>query len=315
MPPPPDRQDEIAQAYYTLQAQAGSTAVEQVVALVLGIDLADFDAGWLAVREQVLRLLIAQQLRAAVTSDAFFTALLALFGMQPAPLATVPPAAFAGWTSAGLPLSVVIDTTPVVAKIAVAAGATPANALAVAGARLSRIAASEVQDAGRGMLEARGRLEPKAHAGYVRRVSTPACGRCLLLAGRVYRWSTGFARHPGCDCQMIPALVAHPDTPDPRELFHRMTDAEQEKAVGKAAARAIRDGADPSSVVNAGRGMSRPGELYTSEATTKRGAFYRQQKDEGRLGQPRLSPQGVALKAGDDTVRYRQLLKDNAYIT
>jgi hypothetical protein len=41
-------------------------------------------------------------------------------------------------------------------------------------------------------------------AGYERTVVLAACGRCILLAERLYRYSTGFLRHPRCDCQMKP---------------------------------------------------------------------------------------------------------------
>jgi hypothetical protein len=31
-----------------------------------------------------------------------------------------------------------------------------------------------------------------------------------VLAGRVYRYSSGFLRHPNCDCTMIPTSLANP---------------------------------------------------------------------------------------------------------
>jgi hypothetical protein len=55
--------------------------------------------------------------------------------------------------------------------------------------------------------------------GFVRRVNPPCCGRCAILAGRWYRYDSGFRRHPRCDCTLEPTsegnahmLVTNPDT-------------------------------------------------------------------------------------------------------
>src|SRR5690348_18342012 len=36
-------------------------------------------------------------------------------------------------------------------------------------------------------------------------LNPPSCQRCAILAGRWYRWSQGFLRHPRCDCVNLPA--------------------------------------------------------------------------------------------------------------
>lgn len=46
-----------------------------------------------------------------------------------------------------------------------------------------------------------------ALTGYIRSLNGPSCPRCAILAGRVYRYSTGFRRHPGCDCLMTPTTL------------------------------------------------------------------------------------------------------------
>lgn len=47
-----------------------------------------------------------------------------------------------------------------------------------------------------------------AATGYVRSLNGPTCPRCAVLAGRVYRYSQGFQRHPRCDCLMTPTTNA-----------------------------------------------------------------------------------------------------------
>ncbi|MBK6887020.1 MAG: hypothetical protein IPH03_11745 [Tetrasphaera sp.] len=42
-------------------------------------------------------------------------------------------------------------------------------------------------------------------AGYIRVLSPPSCDRCSVLGGKWFKWNTGFARHPGCDCKHVPA--------------------------------------------------------------------------------------------------------------
>ncbi len=83
-------------------------------------------------------------------------------------------------------------------------------------------------------------------------LNPPSCSRCIILAGRWYRWNEGFRRHPRCDCQHIPASesVAGDMRVDPYETFRSMTLEEQERTFGRSQARAIRDGADIYRVVN-----------------------------------------------------------------
>ena len=66
---------------------------------------------------------------------------------------------------------------------------------------------SLVQDAGRTAATVDIARRP-AITGYVRSLNTPSCSRCAVLAGRVYRYSTGFQRHPRCDCLMTPTTLA-----------------------------------------------------------------------------------------------------------
>ncbi len=98
-------------------------------------------------------------------------------------------------------------------------------------------------------------------------LNPPSCKRCIILAGKWFRWNEGFLRHPRCDCRHIPASenIAGDFTTDPYQAFHALTPEQQEKEFGKIEARAIRDGADIYRVVNLqarGLGTARAGRLY-----------------------------------------------------
>lgn len=108
-----------------------------------------------------------------------------------------------------------------------------------------RLVESLVQDAGRAAESVSAAVRP--NIWHVRYLSPPSCSRCAVLAGRVYRYSDGFRRHPNCDCVMIPTTVAAPNlTQDPVELYRQglLT------GLSKADARAIAEGADFNQVVN-----------------------------------------------------------------
>jgi hypothetical protein len=136
-------------------------------------------------------------------------------------------------------------------------GTAPDRALAsrrVAAGACSR--ETTVQDAGRQAAVSAGSPPAPRVGGHVRMLTPPSCSRCVILAGRWYRWSTGFKRHPLCDCRMIPASedAAHDLTTDSRAYFKSLSAAEQDKTFTKAGAESIRLGADINQVVKARRG-------------------------------------------------------------
>lgn len=112
---------------------------------------------------------------------------------------------------------------------------------------LDRLVSTLVSDAGRSGMGVAAAVRP-AVTGHVRYLSPPSCSRCAVLAGRFYRWSSGFLRHPHCDCQMVPSNghAAPGLTTDPIEAFK----AGQVRGLSQADAQAIRDGADFGRVVN-----------------------------------------------------------------
>ena len=132
------------------------------------------------------------------------------------------------------------------------------------------------------------------NVGYVRMLTPPSCDRCVILAGKWYRWNQGFKRHPNCDCRHIPATeaIAGDITVDPMEYFNSLSIADQNKYFGKANAEAIREeGADIFQIVNARMTYGSvftadDGRRYTREGITSRSLAAKQRR---RLGLPKLS--------------------------
>lgn len=126
---------------------------------------------------------------------------------------------------------------------------------------------SLVQDAARAAESVS--ITARPDVAFVRYLNPPSCARCTVLAGRVYRFSQGFLRHPNCDCVMIPTTVAAgPDlVQDPVALAL----AGQVRGLSQKDLLAIEDGADFGRIVNirskkaglreAGRVLARNGKL------------------------------------------------------
>jgi hypothetical protein len=243
----------------------------------------------------------------------------------------------------GRPVSSLLYESVIGAKVAVAQGATAAEALASQGKWLSMAVGTLLSDTGRQSESLAMGLRPIG--GYVRMLNPPSCSRCVILAGKRYSAAAAFQRHPGCDCRHIPASesVANDLTVDPQAYVESLSVEQQDKLLGRAGAEAVRNGADLNRVVNARRGM-RPAQiggrnvLVTSEGTTRRGLAFNRLATRGttevdgelatritRTGpelrritrtvarRPRLMPETIAQVAtGKDD--YLRLLRANGYL-
>src|SRR5690349_7711437 len=63
---------------------------------------------------------------------------------------------------------------------------------------------TQLQDAARSAASVAIAVRASA-GGYVRMLNTPSCSRCVILAGKWFRWNAGFDRHPKCDCRHVPS--------------------------------------------------------------------------------------------------------------
>lgn len=231
-----------------------------------------------------------------------------------APDGLVDPDAFAGLAADGRNLETLLRAPAITARTLIADGAEPAQALAAGGRQLSMLVLTEVADAGRGAAGVQIATRPRV--GYVRMLNPPSCSRCVILAGRFYRWNQGFLRHPRCDCTHVPTMVtdqaeafAKGLIDDPYEAFTRMSEAEQNRVFTNAGARAIRDGADMYQVVNARRGMKYRG-AFTSEGTSKHGWAGQIL----RRGQKRMTPETI-YRLNPNREQAVEALRAQGYIT
>lgn len=257
---------------------------------------------------QLAELVTAFQILAARDALAAVPLMLAEQGIDTSAQADVSATSVVGTASDGRPLSSLFEQ-------------------AADSSALSLMVATQVQDAARAAAGLGIAVRPQV-TGYARMLNPPSCSRCAILAGKFFKWNTGFQRHPKCDCRHIPSTEARGDdlTTNPDTYFHSLSPAEQDRIFTKAGAQAVRDGADLGQVVNARRGMAtmqfgKNAALITREGATSRGLAGKRlgalRKVEGekyrRSGKPRVMPETIYAVARDraDAIR---LLKLNGFI-
>ena len=237
----------------------------------------DFDRSWGTVGPQAVLLTTAAQFRAAREAVAYVPAVLAETGQPDDPEGETTVRAIVGTASDGRPLPSLLYGAVTTAKAAVANN-DPDSALERGGRWLDMAVQTQIADAARNAISVAITARPTI-TGYVRMLNPPSCSRCAILAGKWFRWNTGFARHPRCDCRHIPSSESLADglTTDPRRYFDSLTETQQNRIFTSGGAQAIRDGADIGQVVNARRGMSTTvigGRTVriTTEGVTRRGS-------------------------------------------
>lgn len=292
---------QIAAAHARRQVALARRAAREAARLWARVDRRLIAGSWSASLPAVVQVLGSAQAIAAASSGVYLDDLLDEYGLEPGGEGRVRAEAFAGVASDGRDLPGLLYQPAITALTALKGGASEARAMAAGRFALDAIVRSQVADAGRIADGVALAVRPQL-TGYVRMVVGGTCSRCLILAGRVYRWNAGFRRHPRCDCRHIPASedVAGDLRTDPKAAFEAMPADEQDRVFGRAGAEAIRDGADMARVVNARRGMQIVGQRkFTTEAAGRR---------------PRLMPEQIYADARDrdDAIR---LLRLHRYIT
>jgi hypothetical protein len=323
---------ELAEAYYVAQARLTRSAVNRVQVLWRELDSRDLTGSWEAlVGPGVVDAVAAGQLAAAAQADPYLDAVETADGGEPDGSARIRAATFAGHASDGRALDTLLYLPVITTKQGIAAGLSDVDAMMRGLNQLLRMAATQVTDAGRTAVGA-GIAGRRTIQGYIRIAAAPCCARCAILSGKEFGWNRGFQRHPRCDCIHMPATLiargrggrgrpALPDRPgmvtNAGDYFRSLSRREQDRIFTVAGARAIRDGADITSIVNARRGMyaaSAYGRRLraTREGATTRGAFYRSERARAiargqvpatigrayRLRTPRLMPEEIYRLAG-----------------
>ncbi|MFJ8472173.1 hypothetical protein [Kitasatospora sp. NPDC094011] len=286
----------------------------------------------------VLRAVTAGQLTVAEGAQVFVGASMAAQGAIVAPLGTVDASALVGVAMDGRPVASLLFQPAITTARALALGETPEAAALRGMTQMAMMTGTTITDTARTATSVAMTAHPRC-VSYVRVVHLPACARCIILAGRQYSHSTGFRRHPRCDCGMDPLSsdAEFAAVKSPTDLFREMSPEDQRRRLGEAGVKALEHGADLGQIVNARRGMSTVtggtrGDLaVTSEGTTRRGIgakamdagftkasgvrFGEATKAAQRAGEQRLMPETIfQLARGNRELEIAQL-KKHGYIT
>ena len=261
---------------------------------------------------QVQRMLTGAQAEAASHADTYVRAALKAQGKPDSPEGLIVQDAFSGTASDGRDLASLLELSNVYALQQIQRGATPAQGLAVGGRWLATTVGMQVLDAARAAVSVAITARPHV-TGYIRVTNGAACARCVILAGRWYRYNADFERHVSCQCGQVPADEGDSAglRADPMQMFR------EGKVTGlsQAETQAVKDGADLAQVVNAHRGMyTTGGRSFTREGVTKRGVFGSRAISGGYRGVPRLTPEQIYQDAGSREQAI-QLLYRFGYIT
>jgi hypothetical protein len=295
----------LADRHVRTQQARSKAAARKVLREWRKLDPRNIAASWRALVPRALVVVADAQLAGAQGSQDYVTAALAAQGIDTDAAGTVVPQAFSGTASDGRDLAGLLYEPAITTLTLIKRGAPPRAALSVGQKHLEVIARTQVADAGRVAGGVAVAAEPRV--GYVRMLELPSCSRCVLLAGKFYRWSQGFRRHPQCDCQHIPARedAAGDLRTDPKLYFESLSESEQNRVFTAAGAQAIRDGADMNQVVNARQGMyTAAGRKFTRYSTGKRGV----------VRGTRLLPEQIYAEANGNRSEAVRLLRRFGYL-
>lgn len=244
-------------------------------------------------------------------------------GYQLEPLGYLDPTRFSGVMPDGDPLDLIPKAVANRVRERLETGSSPQDAWRAGGELLATITQTALSDSSRMAKMVAGLATPRTL--YIRVLNPPACPRCVVLAGKRGHWAEPFQRHPNCDCSQIPvpegseATFEGPEF-DPQAAFDAMGEGEQDARFGKAAAEAIREGADLTQVVNSFKGMSAAGSRFTKAGSTRRGIpmQYHLGADNVPRGVPafdRLSVPEIIRVTENDPQRRTALLYRHGYLT
>lgn len=204
----------------------------------------------------IVTAVVQGQISVAQGAQAYVAAAMAAQGATAVPEALLIAEAFAGIAPDGGSLETLLYVPAIGVQHRIAAGLPPQEAMLGGLSDMARYVATTIADTDRSATQVAMAADPGCLA-YMRVVELPACARCILLAGQTYSYSTGFLRHPNCDCTTLPLREKDWEgVKSPKELYTAMTPKQRRKAFTVAGQKAIDQGADIEQVVNARRGMT-----------------------------------------------------------
>jgi hypothetical protein len=260
---------ELAQAQYVAQQQLVQATATAGLQMWAQVDPANLTTSWGSFLSRLLVILRGAQVAAASTADSYVSEVLHAQGFNVPAAGRVAATALSGVASDGRPLETLLLNPVIATKEMIGRGADVQRAMATGHATLEMALRTQVGDAGR--VAAGVAIAARPRTGWTRMLVGSSCYRCVILAGRVYRYSDGFERHPQDDCIHIPAAedVVGDYTTDARKAFdegrvHGLSQADEE---------AIRAGADMAQVANAHSGMYVAGAGKLTRTGTTHNAF------------------------------------------
>lgn len=257
--------------------------------------------GWRGVGNRIVGIVQAAMREASRGAQDYAAAAARAYGADPDPAGRVVEATFAATASDGRPIDTLLEQPSLEVEAFIAQGMDRAQADAIGQRHLQRIVTTQVGDAAR-VATGVAVVNDRALHGYIRHLTLPSCQRCIILAGKFYRWSEGFDRHPQCDCVHVPAAESV-DPPSPREVYDSLSDEERRKAGWSGHdQRAIDDGADLGRVTNYRLKLQSVSVAGRKVKTTNVGF-------KGQRVKVRLTPEAIYLEAErlswgrDETIR------------
>jgi hypothetical protein len=216
---------------------------------------------WESAARSLLPAITALQTRAATSGAEYGANTLAAQRISADPEGEFDPQSLAGFASDGRTMESLLLMPTFVVREALSQGFELPVAFARGGNSLEQAMHTQIGDAAR--TAASVDIASRPGVGWVRMLNPPSCSRCAVLAGRFYRWNSGFNRHPRDDCVHVAtnsrAAKREGLIDDPKDYFNSLSREEQDRIFTRDGAQAIRDGADLGQVVNARRGMSTAG--------------------------------------------------------
>jgi hypothetical protein len=298
--------ESVTSAHSRRQRLLARRVAARVAQLWRQVDLANIALSWRAQLPAALVAVSTTQATAAAGAGVYVDDALEAQGIFGDAQGLVMSQAFGGVASDGRNLMTLLNEPAIAALTALKQGQPLVRASATGLLSLDTIVRTQISDAGRSA-ELVAMTARKHVDGYVRMLSLPSCSRCIILAGRFYRWNQGFKRHPRCDCRHVPSSedVAGDLTTDPKHAFESMDEAERNRVFGKAGAEAIQHGADISQVVNARRGMQEATVFGRTVKVTTEGASRRR---------VRLMPEQILIEAKGNRDEAIRLLRAHGYL-
>ncbi|MER7930489.1 hypothetical protein ABTY96_46525 [Streptomyces sp. NPDC096057] len=332
---------ELARTRYEQVTSTIRSIIEQIQDLWRGMSAQSVEDDLLGeAGARIASAVVAGQFTVADAAQAYIAAQMVAQGGSAAAEAALIAAAFTGIAPGGGPLESLLFLPAIGVRRRLAAGLTPEEAMLGGLADMAMYASTAIADTARSADQV-GMAANRSCVAYVRVVHLPACARCIVLSGQMYRHSEGFLRHPNCDCQTLPLREDQwPDVPTPAQLIDRMTPEQRRRIFTEDGARAIAAGADVGQVVNSRRGMdtvTRHGRdiQITHEGATRRSVYGRSRARAGdqfdrfagqryghatttryfRSTRHRLMPGEIFRLAGGNRDEELRLLRRYGYIT